>query len=811
LTDGQEQLGHVGGLWRVPVAGVGVALLVAGIGAAFLTRPEPDHRPAVVRADELIQRERYRDAIEMLNANVFPYVSKEQAPPDVVRGYHLLLARGLAGAHRELDVRLPVNDQNIVAQFLEAERLDATLTPSDQALLADSYIALGRFDEAARRIDLIGSGRSDLGTRMRHTLIRARITQGQPGYGPALEALARILSDPEVSESETLWALARQAEVRLAMGFADETVTQLLRELPVLQDADPVGLGELYKWLGRAYFELDALEEAERNLARADRDEMLPAGDNRRALAQLFRAHIAARVAVDEFGLERARDRYADLVERAGGTTAYLAALLGLAEMEASLDALPASLEAYTALVQERELREEPAEPSRMTIARSLLGQFEARHGAQDPVHALRFASLAGDMFQLDEMPADLLTALATAHASMADRVLGDRASGLRLRDLRELDPGTLQQAKRHLIRAAGFARAHADRFVLDDYETYGDSLWRAAKLYDRAGDSLSAIATFGSFVETVREDPRRAEARFRLAQAQQARGEYEIAASGYRGLIADRAAAVRDGVGAWADRSHVPLAQCLLLDAEPANDQEAERILLGAVDGTSGGPDRPEFRDALFELGRVFESAGRYDFAIERLDEFLERAGDDPRVNPARYRLADAYRKLAGEIGERLGGELRQSQARTLSRERRGHLQRSMELFEIVRDELAQKPMAYRSELDDVHLRNAHFYLGDCAFDLGEYERAIAYYAAARNRYPRDPAVLVALVQIVNAYVEMGDLRSARTANERARDFYSSLPDDVWDDPSLPMGRRDWERWLDSSARLYDELAQAG
>ena len=142
---------------------------------------------------------------------------------------------------------------------------------------------------------------------------------------------------------------------------------------------------------------------------------------------------------------------------------------------------------------------------------------------------------------------------------------------------------------------------------------------------------------------------------------------------------------------------------------------------------------------------------------------------------------------------------------------ERREHLRSAIALFEEVRDGLSAKPAAIRTALEDVHLRNAHFYLGDCAFDLGEHDRAIAYYSASRNRYPRDPAVLVALIQIVNSYVEMGDLRSARTANERARDFYASLPDDVWDDPNLPMGRRDWERWLESSAKLYDDLAQAG
>jgi tetratricopeptide (TPR) repeat protein len=101
------------------------------------------------------------------------------------------------------------------------------------------------------------------------------------------------------------------------------------------------------------------------------------------------------------------------------------------------------------------------------------------------------------------------------------------------------------------------------------------------------------------------------------------------------------------------------------------------------------------------------------------------------------------------------------------------------------------------------MELRNSYFYLGDCAFDLGEYETAIHHYDAARERYPKDPASLVAMIQIVNAYLEMGDAKRAETANNRAKAFYASLPESVWSDPDLPMDKDDWQRWLDAMSRL--------
>ena len=107
-------------------------------------------------------------------------------------------------------------------------------------------------------------------------------------------------------------------------------------------------------------------------------------------------------------------------------------------------------------------------------------------------------------------------------------------------------------------------------------------------------------------------------------------------------------------------------------------------------------------------------------------------------------------------------------------------------------------------SEAERVALRNSYFFLGDCAFDLGDYDASVQHYEPAREKFSQDPASLVAMVQIVNAYVAMGQTERARAANERAKLFYSQLPEDAWNDPYLPMSRTDWERWLDSTAELY-------
>ena len=114
------------------------------------------------------------------------------------------------------------------------------------------------------------------------------------------------------------------------------------------------------------------------------------------------------------------------------------------------------------------------------------------------------------------------------------------------------------------------------------------------------------------------------------------------------------------------------------------------------------------------------------------------------------------------------------------------------------MRDELEATDPRRRSILDEEYLRNAHYFLGACAFDRGDFRAAIEAYDAARERYPRDPASLVAMVQIVSAYMELGEFDRARPP--------TSAP--VLPEPAggrvndLRHGPQEWRR-----ARLDDAL----
>jgi tetratricopeptide (TPR) repeat protein len=111
---------------------------------------------------------------------------------------------------------------------------------------------------------------------------------------------------------------------------------------------------------------------------------------------------------------------------------------------------------------------------------------------------------------------------------------------------------------------------------------------------------------------------------------------------------------------------------------------------------------------------------------------------------------------------------------------------------------------------LQRIILRNSILYRGDCAFDLGDYELAIRHYDAAAQRLANEPASLVPMVQIVNCYAALGRLPEARTAHERAKARLKEIPETTWQGAAVPMDRRHWERWLESSLRLDQLEAKA-
>jgi TolA-binding protein len=787
-------------LWQVPIFLVGMALLVGGLLTLRDASPPNDFDGALDDAEALIVRQEFDRAITLLNDTIRPELDAPDALPRHLRRFHLLRGDALYLGQESSGAGLAPNAQMIVDEYGRAEEFFAELEGARVVRYADALAALGRIEEALDRVDGLPPSYDAARRELLKRIIRAKLDRRPMDKDGALDLLGRLAGEPELPPTDHAWVVARQAELLLDGGQAEDALTHLLRSIQRFE-AGPAGAsGELYLLVAEAYFELGRFDEASEQIAAAlDR---LPFASDLRGDASI----LAGRIAQIRGDLEEARDRYATALLEHPSAPRAAQAVLGMAEVDAALGAVAQSLDSYRDLAD----RIDEASGARRTsvtpeqAASSMLERRRERLVVNDPNGALEFAQLAERVFGAGEAPGDVLLGVADAHRRVADAIVGVEDGAPDARAVLALDPASRAEARAHYDGAAQYFLRHARRMILTEDQAFGDSLWMAGDSFDLAGDRERAIEVFSEFVGGRPNDPRVPVAMFRLGLTHQSLADYTTAASFFQDLIARHPRAPE------AAAAHVNLAQCLLADGTPGNDAEAERLLTRVVDGSMLTPEAMEFRAALFELGRLHLSRDRFDEATLRLREAVDRYPNDPDADMARFHLAEALRLAAREMEETLREGLPTAERRQIELERADRLATAQALYEEVRSGLEAKAPGAMTDLDLLTLRNSYFYRADCAFDQGAFDEAIRLYDAAAQRYADEPASLVAMMQIVNCYIALERWPEARTANARARRRLAEIPDSALDARDLPLDRRHWERWLESSERLT-QRAEAG
>ena len=787
--------------WQVPALLVSGGVLMLGISFSISSAPKPSMKPTIKQANQLIEDEDYDQAIELLNTTLYPWVAKVDTPIEDKVSYHLGIARSIYLGQRKLLIDDDRNHVSVIREYLEAERLGGALSPKDSAALAKTYIAHDEFDLAIQRARSIPESQRYLRDGVHIEAVESMLDRVVPETEPAMEILADMLIDPSLPIANRVWALEIQGNVRLGQGYADETITRILRAMPRLERAGVEGRSRLHLILSKAYNQIGAMDQAGVQAAHA------------RTLSSSSEPHypeillMEAIIEDSKGNTMAARDLYGEITSNHSSSSAMPLALLGLGETEAGLNEPELAYESYSQLVEQYDGFGIESFPSRKQILESLVARASDSLSAGNPGESIRYASLADKLYRGQEVPGSVLKALAMGHQAAAESLLGQPIH--EVRTLLGLDPSTRAEVQRHLMSSATNYRVHAEQHVVSNLPIFADSLWKSADLFDRAGDQPEAIQAFKIYAESMPSDPKHAEALFRLAESLRALGDFKSASDVYKGLISEREGSAGADIGPFADASHVPLAQALLYDEDPSNDAEAEKLLTSSLDGSMGSTETALFRDALLELAGLYDRTDRPERAIERYDEFIARYGNDPEAGTVYFKLADAHRRLSDIIQESLDEPMPAAEKNRRSASVAKHRYEAIDQYELAISTLGERGSSRLGLFESIALRNSYFYLGDCAFDLNEYDNAIRYYDRARDQYVADPASLVAMVQIVNAYIETKQIGRARTANERARRFYESVPDEVWDDPNLPMDRTDWERWLDSSAMLLAQSTQ--
>jgi len=787
-------------LWQAPALLLGVALLVGGLLTLRTEAPGNDFDGALSDVETLIIRQEFERALDLLNNQIQPALDAPDAMPRHLRRFHLLRADALYLGQEATGAGLASNADRIAEEYGRAEEAFAEIAGARLVRYADALAAAGRREEALERVEALPPEFAAARREIIKRVIRSHLEARPMRREEALALLGRLASEPRLPESDHAWVIARQAELLLDSGQAEQALTHLLRSIQRVsggaeEPGSPWASGELYLLLGEAYFELGRFEEASAQLEAAV--ERLPFASALRGDAMILNG----RIAQIRGELETARDRYAAALLEHPGAPRALQATLGMAEVDAAMGAIEQSLDGYRDLLESMRQAAGPRRTGvdREAVAASLLERRRERLVVEDESGALEFAQLAERLYiDADLTPSgDVLMAVAESHRRIGDRMVGAENDRPDARDVLALDPAARAEARAHYAAAAQRYLRHARSVILSEDETFGDSLWLAGESYDLAGERDRAIEVFSEFVGGRPGDPRIPAALLRLGLAHQSLGDYSTAASFYEDLIADHPRAPEASI------AHVRLAESLLADETPGNDAEAERLLMRVVDGGELTPEALEYREALFELGRLRLAQGRHEEAAARLREAVERYPEDPQIDMTRFHLAEALRLSARQMEETLREGMPLSQRRRIEQDQADRLAEAQRLYEAVRSRLERKPRDALTDLERLTLRNAYFYRADSAFDRGLFEDAIRLYDAAAQRYADEPASLVAMMQIVNSYITLERWPEARTANARARRRLEEIPDDALDAPDLPLDRRHWERWLESSERL--------
>lgn len=765
-------------VWQVPL----LVLALGAFGYAVYVFSDPGPGPTVEEKLEgargLMRFERPEEAIAALSR-----VLSKDRPSGALEGEtRLLLAEALELGQRLRQVDLPENHESIVEQSRLGQFEGGRMTADRYRRWGRSLEALGRGAEAIRAYESAMALDPKVAPGLVRRIAEWHLRQGE--WEAAEGALERYVGLAGLTDGELAWGLGERAELLIRRKEFSGARDMLGRVLGL--DVDDTVRGHTAYRYGLCAWEMGDDGEAERQLRLAR--QLLRV----RHSADAEAAYLLGRIYEKRQRPEEALSFYREVLVSHPDSRAALPARLGRGVarlMRGEDEAGLADLEWVSQQVLSR-----PA--VRAAHEATVLEAFEKSEGIlsgrQNYQAALELMGLEKGLMEVP--PASFWGRVARAFERRAEQV---EAAAARVDGEAERQQ-LLAAAKQLRVKAGDASFSYSMALTLVDNEAYGEALLRAIELYDRAGAVNSVISALEVFTQEKPSDPLTPDAILRLGRAYMVAGEFDKAIAAfernrfrYPGFVA-------------ATKSAVPLAQSLIAKG-PSHFARAERVLLSVVeDNPALTPEAEEFRNAVFELGVLYYRQDRHEESIQRFDELMKRYPNDPRMGQVLFLMADAYRRSANALGRTvvtLPGKSAAKGAEDMTEAevaRQERLARGLELFERVIGYYRDRPMT--RDIERSQLRLAHFYRADCAFDLGDYERAIKLYDHAAFRYQDDASALAAYVQIVNANVALGRQEEARSANERAKWLLRRMPPGAFSDGSFAMSRENWERWLEWS-----------
>jgi tetratricopeptide (TPR) repeat protein len=826
IDGGQDMLWSQ--VWQLPVLLLGLGLLMVGVYMSLPGGEADDFAGKLNDVASYIQANKLEDAEVVLDQELMERIH-EADKDDLAYFWELfgdltfekLYKTGVVG-RMGVKAAEPTY-RKIVEYYGNAREEGRELSGPSLRNYIRSLVALGKDQSALALLDAMTGAQA----AQRYLIVRQMI-ESRHGDRPEVDveglmplikrfrADIKAISDPKLAREQEVWADGFQASLQMQAGDPQGAINYLLRRIQRLAQRDgDDDLAPLIVLLGQAYQGIDDFRKAEQQFRYAQQ-KLKPTDDlNADVLVGLGRLALTQVTGQD---IEEALEYFREAEEgypSSGGS--HIDALIGRAECEARLGSHAAAHQYFDLAVRSILERTRPWDKRRAEASEAINTQFE-RAVDQDMFDRAKDYLDVLVLLEGDPPSAKLLLNLANTSQRIAEQRRDESAESAQRAPgqpplTEEAKRLANQQSAAYYAKAAGYFYQHAGAVTIEDNEQHGKSLWSAAVNYDRAQMWPEAIRIYEQFIQTRGGDPKRLRAISRLGRAYMADQQFKPALAQFQRLVDEYPRSPETY------SILVPMARS---QSRLGLTEQAVTTLSGVIqDHEAITPDSGEYREALIELGRLYHRMGEQDAthyarAIELLTEAVQRYGETDRGPMLRFLLADSNRRSVPELDEQIDSTQSHAAQLSLQDERKDRLEQAQVLYNQAISGFEAKRSANGGKLDPVeqlYRRNAYFYQADCAYDRRVFEQAIQLYNTAANNYSDDPASLVAWVQIVNAYCELGRFSEAKGANDMARMQLERIPDEAFNDQNLPMKREHWEDWLrwTSERNLFNRQASAG
>ena len=785
----------MGNVARMATIGLALVAAVTGVVVISLIATSKAHKPPKVTIEmalEALDEQSYSHAKALADA----MLQHPEIKADERSGPAFVLGAAAAYEAEEMGTKTRATRFLVAARYLEEARdrgFPAGRDAEGLYLLARSLFYSGQTTASRAALAEALVLNADRAAELHHMLCEAYLRDAHPRLDEALKHNNALLAIPKLPEGERIEAQIQKAQILFAQGKPAECGV-VLAALPTA-----------------------ARELAEVVLLRGQ----LLMGEGKALQQRVAEDASAATAAHEKYQAALKLLRLADSRDTLGGTVAAEAMYLigvcfvelgdtraALAQLERTRRQNPDTHEALAAGFQEAELyRQMGKDAEALAAYRRLLEAIKTPDGYSNRWLALdeiRTRLVAAFDHYRNEGKFSLCVSLAQALPAVLGRVKAyeleaeaDSAWGRRL--LAEAEP--LVESRAKPLRSEGLAKLHAagvvfDRLARDQIASrqYTEYLWSSAGAFFQGQDYAAAARMVREYL--------RNEARRRHPQALVMLAESLLAL----GRVDDAIKALQECIEFHPRDAATYRARYLASKAclEKGNVEKAEALLRDNLSGEFLSPASKEWRESLFALGELLHGERRYDEAVTRLDEALQRYPEAPQVVEARYLLADAYRRRAQTAADKLKQDLPATSQLVHSKEIHDNLLRALEQYKQLQDLLTRRQEAgVLRSTERAILRNTTFALGSVLSDLGQLEPAIKAYFTAANRYQHSPEAIDAYVQIAGVYRRLDRPTEARRAIEQAKVVLGRMKPDADFTATTNFDRKQWTEVLEALSQL--------